>query len=57
MALITALQLGFTYLAPMQKVFGPRPLDGGAWLAIIAFGVALTLAAEIEKAIVRALRR
>jgi magnesium-transporting ATPase (P-type) len=56
-ALITMVQLAFTYLPPMQAIFATRPLDGTAWLAIIAFGVALVLAAEIEKAVVRRWRR
>jgi magnesium-transporting ATPase (P-type) len=52
-AIITALQLAFTYLPAMQAVFGTRPIGLDIWGEIVAFGVLLCVAAELEKAIVR----
>jgi magnesium-transporting ATPase (P-type) len=55
-AVVTAAQLAFTYLPPMQAVFGTRPialLDG---LTIVGVGVAMLVLVEIEKAVAFRLR-
>jgi magnesium-transporting ATPase (P-type) len=52
-ATIVALQLAFTYLPPMQAVFGTVAIGLDIWGEIVAFGVLLCTAAEVEKAIVR----
>ncbi len=51
--LITALQLAFTYLPPMQGVFTTRPLDPFTWAVVIGYGAVLLVLSEAEKAIVR----
>ncbi len=56
-ALVTAVQLAFTYLPAFQAIFGTRPLDLEAWGVIAAGGVLLVFAAEVEKTIVRFCRR
>jgi magnesium-transporting ATPase (P-type) len=54
-ALLIALQLLFTYWPVMQGLFHTASLDAAAWMRIIAFGVALLLAVELEKWVVRRL--
>jgi len=48
-----ALQLLFTYLPPLQAVFGTRPLGAAEWAVAAAVGVAVLLAAEACKAVDR----
>ena len=54
---LVLLQLAFTYLTPMQTLFGTGALDAPAWGLVCAFGVAMFFVIEIEKAVTRALRR
>lgn len=52
--LIVALfQLLYTYLPVMQLFFQSAPLDGDAWLRILAAGITLFFVVEIEKWVVR----
>ncbi len=51
------LQLAFTYLPWMQTLFHTAALDLAAWGRILAFGVCVLLAVELEKAVVRVLHR
>jgi len=53
---LLALQLAFTYAPPMQALFGTTDIDEEAWRRIVAFGLALFLVVEVEKAVVRMLR-
>ena len=50
------LQLAFTYAPVMQTLFHTAALDLAAWGRILAFGVFVLLAVELEKAVVRHLR-
>ncbi|BBK44749.1 cation-transporting P-type ATPase [Allostella vacuolata] len=53
--MVVAAQLAFTYLPPMQAIFGSRPvtlLDG---IAIVAVGVVLLLVVEAERRVARRL--
>lgn len=50
---LLVLQLSFTYLVPMQQMFGTVAIDLAAWTRIVAFGVLLFVAVEIEKALLR----
>ncbi len=43
------LQLVFTYWKPMQILFGSTAIDASAWIRILATGIGLMLAVEIEK--------
>ncbi|APE32375.1 carbonate dehydratase [Halomonas aestuarii] len=52
-ALVVALQLAWTYLPVMQLVFGSTALAPGHWLAILVVGVAIFLAVELEKGVLR----
>jgi len=44
------LQLAFTYLPPMQKLFGTAAMDAKAWLLCALVGAAVFVVVEIEKA-------
>ena len=46
---VAALQLAFTYLPPMQALFGTRPVAVRDGLAILATGAALLVLLEAEK--------
>jgi magnesium-transporting ATPase (P-type) len=46
---VAALQLAFTYLPPMQTLFGTRPVAFRDGLAILATGAALLVLLEAEK--------
>ncbi len=52
---LIAMQLSFTYLPVMQRLFETVPLDIGSWLVIVALGFGMFLAVEAEKAIFRRL--
>ncbi|MFN4018387.1 MAG: cation-transporting P-type ATPase [Reyranella sp.] len=47
--IVVLAQLAFTYLPPMQVVFGTRDLSIGDGVAIIGVGLALLVIVEIEK--------
>ncbi|MCH9761238.1 MAG: cation-transporting P-type ATPase [Actinomycetia bacterium] len=51
--LIILFQLGFTYLPPMQELFGSTGIGIAEWSRIIAVGLAVFLLVEIEKALLR----
>lgn len=53
---VLLLQLAFTYAPVMQTLFHTAALDLAAWGRILAFGVFVLLAVELEKAVVRHLR-
>lgn len=55
-ALLIILQLAFTYLAPMQRLFKTAALDGQSWLVIMGLSALLFLAVEAGKAVMRRLR-
>lgn len=48
---VTLAQFAFTYLPPLQRVFGSRALGVESGLVIVAIGVALLVIVEIEKRI------
>ncbi|MCK2127921.1 cation-transporting P-type ATPase [Thauera aromatica] len=52
-ALLVLCQVLFTHLPAMQRLFGTEALEPGAWLRILAFGVAVLLIVEAEKALLR----
>jgi magnesium-transporting ATPase (P-type) len=54
--ILAIFQLLFTYAPPMQKIFQTAGLDLLSWGVILALGVLLFLAVEIEKAVWRALK-
>jgi magnesium-transporting ATPase (P-type) len=56
-AVLVLMQLAFTYAPPLQAVFGTAALDAAAWGRIALFGVALFAIVEIEKAVLRRVRR
>jgi magnesium-transporting ATPase (P-type) len=51
--LLLLFQLAFTYLPPLQKLFGTAPLDAGAWLRIVLVASPVFFIVELEKALVR----
>jgi magnesium-transporting ATPase (P-type) len=53
---IIALQLLFTYAPPMEALFGTGPLDGPAWVRILAWGLVVFVAVELEKWAIRRYR-
>ncbi|MBB3140700.1 cation-translocating P-type ATPase [Halomonas organivorans] len=51
--LVAAIQLAWTYLPLLQRLFGAGPLGLGHWAAILASAVLLLLIVEAEKALLR----
>jgi magnesium-transporting ATPase (P-type) len=51
--LLLLFQLGFTYLPPMQRLFGTAPIGIKAWLLILAVGSSVLILVELEKLILR----
>ena len=43
------LQLAYVYLPPLQAVFGSEPLEAGEWARVVGAGLAVFVAAELEK--------
>jgi magnesium-transporting ATPase (P-type) len=56
-ALMLACQALFTYLPAMQTLFRSEGLDVASWLRIFAFGVAVLLVVEAEKALIKKVGR
>jgi len=54
--LLVVLQMGFTYLAPLQTLFGTASLRPGIWLRIAVVAVSVLFIVELEKALARRLR-
>jgi len=50
---LVVIQMSFTYLPFMQKLFGVVALDAAAWGLILGFGVLLFIAVELEKLAIR----
>ena len=50
---LVLFQLAFTYLTPMQVLFGTMALDAATWLRIIAVSFSVFVLVEIEKTIMR----
>jgi magnesium-transporting ATPase (P-type) len=50
-------QLGFTYLAPMQALFGTTAIDINIWLRILLVSSSVLFLVELEKCFVRYLER
>lgn len=55
--LVSLLQLGFTYLGPLQTLFATVPLPVLAWTWIVAAALVVFALIETEKAFLRLLRR
>jgi magnesium-transporting ATPase (P-type) len=53
---LAAMQLLFTYAAPMNRWFGTAGLDGAAWAAVLGAAAAIFAAVEAEKALARRVR-
>jgi Ca2+-transporting ATPase len=47
--LMVALQIAFTHVPLMNRLFGSHPLDGPAWLLVLAFSLLVPLVVGIEK--------
>lgn len=52
-AILMLLQLGFTYLEPLQALFGTRSIGWLVWLRIILASSTVLLLVELEKYLVR----
>jgi len=50
-------QLGFTYLAPMQSLFGTTAIDFNTWLCILLVSSSVLFLVELEKYVVRHMER
>ena len=50
--LLVMVQLAFTYLPIMQQLFGTTDLNMAAWGRIVAFGLIVFLAVELEKYVI-----
>jgi len=51
--LLVLFQLAFTYLSPMQTLFGTTGLDGMTWLIIVLVASTVLFLVELEKFVVR----
>ncbi len=51
--ILIIFQLGFTYLAPMQSLFGTTALDFDMWLLILLVASSILFLVELEKFLVR----
>jgi len=56
-AVLIIFQLGFTYLAPMQSLFGATAIDFDIWLRILFVSSSVLFLVELEKFFVRRLNR
>ena len=54
---LIVFQLGFTYLAPMQSLFGTTQIDFSIWLRILAVASSVLFLFELEKYVVRRMER
>jgi magnesium-transporting ATPase (P-type) len=54
-AVLLILQLAFTYLPPMQGLFGTTGLAAGKWLQITLVAASVLVLVEMEKALIRGL--
>ena len=52
-AVLLLFQLAFTYLPPMQALFGTAAIDAGIWLRIVLVSASVLFIVELEKALVR----
>jgi Ca2+-transporting ATPase len=52
-AAVLAFQCLFTYLPPLQTLFGTAAIDAASWLAIAGFAAAVFMLVELEKAGIR----
>ena len=52
-AVLVILQLGFTYLGPMQSLFGTTGIDFSIWLRILLVASSVLILVEMEKYFVR----
>jgi len=52
-----ALQLAYTYAPPLQRVFGSTALSADEWLRVALAGLLVFVASEVEKWVLRNLRR
>lgn len=55
--ILVLIQLLFTYMPVMQNLFGTTAIDISAWVRIVAFGILLFTAVEIEKYLIRKIRK
>ncbi|WP_295540292.1 cation-transporting P-type ATPase [uncultured Thiohalocapsa sp.] len=51
--LLLLFQLAFTYLPPLQALFGTAAIDAGVWLRIVLVAASVLFIVELEKALVR----
>jgi len=56
-AILIILQLGFTYLTPMQALFGTTAIDLYIWLRIVLVASSVLFLVELEKYVVRYMER
>ena len=55
--ILIIFQLGFTYLAPMQSLFGTAAIDFSVWLRILVVASSVLFLVELEKYFVRHMDR
>jgi len=55
-AILILFQLCFTYLVPMQKLFGTAGIELSNWLTIVLVAISVLILVEIEKFVVRRLQ-
>ena len=56
-AACAALQIAYTYVGPLQAVFGSSRLSMGEWLRVLVAGMLVFILAEMEKVLIRNFKR
>lgn len=51
--LLVVFQMGFTYLAPMQTLFGTASIDAAIWAHIVLVASSVLVQVELEKTVFR----
>jgi magnesium-transporting ATPase (P-type) len=57
LGLLLLFQMAFTYLPPMQRLFGTAAIGPTAWLLILCVGASVLFLVELEKLLVRRFRQ
>ncbi len=55
--MLIVFQLGFTYLAPLQSLFGTTAIDFSIWLRILLVSSSVLFLVELEKYFVRRMKQ
>ncbi|MCC5877790.1 MAG: cation-transporting P-type ATPase [Candidatus Sumerlaeia bacterium] len=55
--IVIVLQLAFTYLPPVQALFGTAAISASHWVLVVILGIALFAIVELEKTVIRMMEK